>query len=243
MSGDRSATLKVLIADDEMMARRRLRRLLEAQGGVDIVCECKDGQEALRALEAQGDIDVAILDIQMPGLSGLDVTALRAGRRPLVVFATAHPEHALAAFDVGAVDYVVKPIEAGRLRRAVERARERLAADESPLPPQLALEIRGELRLLDSAEIAAATFDGQLVNVHYRGELLLTELSLSELERRLPPGCLERVHRRALLNLAHVDRLRPLPTGGFIAVTRGGQEIPVSRQSARELRKRLLPER
>lgn len=243
MSDAPSKTLHVLIADDEKMARRRLRRLLDALEGVTIVCECKDGQEALQALEDQEGLDVAILDIQMPGLSGLDVSALRANNRPLVIFATAHPEHALDAFDVGAVDYVVKPIEASRLRRAVDRARARLATVEPDVTHQLALEIRGELRLLDTAEIAAATFDGQLVNIHYRDEILFTELSLSELQRRLPASSFERVHRRALLNLTHVDRLRPLQTGGFIAVTRGGQEIDVSRQSARQLRKKLLPDR
>jgi two-component system LytT family response regulator len=130
--------LRVLVADDEVMARRRLLRLLEAMPDVEVAGECEDATEVLRRVRAatveQGDdkgegesssrIDVVLLDVQMPGLSGLDALALWPADGPVVIFCTAHGEHAVAAFDVGAVDYLLKPIEVGRLKKALGRARE-----------------------------------------------------------------------------------------------------------------------
>jgi two-component system LytT family response regulator len=232
--------LRVIFADDELVARKRLRRLLSALPDVSIVAECTDGEEVLSALEAHDDVDVLLLDIHMPGLTGLETKALIADDGPYVIFATAHPEHALEAFDVGAVDYVLKPIEAGRLKKALDRARAADAPRErTEGPPRLALPTRDGARLLDPARISHAVFDGSLVTVHYAGEELLTELTLTDLETRLPAGDFERVHRRALLNLARVDRLVDQPTGGYVAVTEDGLQVEVSRQAARKLRKRL----
>lgn len=232
--------MRVLIADDERMARRRMRRLLEAIGELDVVAECESGDEALSALNGDA-IDVAILDIQMPGLSGLDVSRLAAERGVPIIFATAHPEHAAEAFDQGVVDYVRKPIDAGRLSLAIERLRDRLARspEASPSLERIAFTVRGEVRLVSPDDISHATLDGALVTVWARGEALVTELSLQEIERRLPGGRFERVHRRALLNLERVDRLRPLESGGYVALTEAGHEVPVSRKAARALRKRL----
>jgi two-component system, LytTR family, response regulator len=237
--------LRVLIADDELMARRRLARLLASIAGVELVAECADGQEVLARLE-ETQADVLLLDIEMPGLTGLDAAGLvgAGAGRPRVIFTTAHPEHAVDAFDVGAVDYVLKPVEASRLARALERARVAPPAGraDQPLPvARLALEVKGEVRLVDPAEITHAVLEGALVAVHLAGEdrEILTDLSLQEIERRVPAGTLERVHRQALLNLAHVRSLRPLESGGFVARTASGKDVPVSRQAARELRRRL----
>lgn len=242
-------TLRVLIADDEMIARRRLGRLLGAMPDVEIAGECQSGEEVLARLEEQ-DVDVLLLDIQMPGLTGLETKALMADDGPYVVFTTAHPEHALEAFDVGAVDYVLKPIEAGRLGKALDRARGFLTAKASAEAAhagsspsdlgRLALSTSKGVRLIDPSAISHAVFDGSLVTVCCGGEEILTELSLQELAGKLPDdGRFDRVHRRALLNLHHVDRLEPLPTGGYVAVTTGGARVDVSRQAARRLRKRL----
>lgn len=233
-------SLRVLIADDELLARKRLQRLLAALDEVEVVAECDRGDQVLRALEAT-EVDLALLDIQMPGLTGLDVSGLLNSDGPEVVFTTAHPEYALEAFDLGAADYLVKPIAPSRLRQAIERVRQRRAHAAAPTLPRLALEgRRGELRLVAPKTIAAALFDGELVTVHLsEGEALLTDLTLQQLQRRLPPDLLHRVHRRALLNLDHVERLVPLPSGGYRALTNGGVEVPISRQAARDLRKRL----
>lgn len=240
-------TLRVLIADDEEMARRRLVRLVSALPDVTIVAECASGDAALSALESL-EVDVAVLDIEMPGLSGLEVSSAAADLGVEIVLATAHAEHALAAFERGVADYVLKPVDGERLAQALERVRARVVraraapAPAAPLgsaaPPRLAISTRGEVRLLAHAEIESAVLDGELVRLRVGNETVWTELSLAELEARLGPGFL-RVHRRALLALAHVDRLRPLPTGGYLAVTRGGDEVPVSRQEARRLRQTL----
>ena len=256
------APLHVLIADDEVMARRRLVRLLEALPDVRLAGECEDAGEVLERVR-RGGVDVVLLDIQMPGLSGLDALALWPPDGPVVVFCTAHSEHAVAAFDVGAVDYLLKPVEAGRLRKALARARQsetrqRFAREAERqrqprdaaagpaggtladgFPVRLALETRQGIVLLAPAEISHAQLDGALVTVHTtRGEFLC-DLPLQELEQRLGPHGFARVHRRALLNLAHVTRLDPVETGGFVARTAGGGAVEVSRLAARELRRRL----
>ena len=182
----------------------------------------------------------------MPGLTGLDVSQAAAELGVEVVFATAHPEHAVTAFERGVVDYVLKPVEPERLAVAVERARARLTVPtrEAAAPvaeplDRLALTVGGDLRLIPVADIACAVLEGALVRLRAGSELVWTELTLQELEDRLAGRGFVRVHRRALLHLAHVDRLRPLATGGYLAVTRQGDEVPVSRQEARRLRQRL----
>lgn len=239
--------LRTLIADDEQMARKRVRRLLEARDDVEIVAEVASGEAALATLESI-EVDLAILDVQMPGLSGLDVSSAAAELGVHVVFTTAHSEHAVQAFERGAVDYVMKPLDEARLGLAIQRVKARATAESAPTSTattetapfdRLALRVRGEVRLVRAEDVEHATLDGELVTVVTKGERLLTELSLQELERRLIGPSFWRVHRRALLNLAHVERLRPLPTGGYVAITFAGDEVPVSRQEARRLRQRL----
>jgi two-component system LytT family response regulator len=152
---------------------------------------------------------------------------------------------------VGAIDYLLKPIEAARLRKALERAREhdarnryraelaRVQANPAPALQRLALPTRQGIVLLDPTTISHAQLDGELVTIHTSDGTHLSALSLQELETRLPPDRFARVHRRALLNLAEVVRLDPNEVGGFVARTRGGQAVEVSRQAARELRRRL----
>jgi len=237
-------TLKVLAADDEMMARKRVARMLSSMDGVELVATCASGDEALRQLEDR-DIDVAVLDIRMPGRTGLELSEVAAELGVEVIFATAHTDHAVDAFDRGVVDYVVKPVEAPRLAVALERARQRILsaeANRAAAPAsvdRLAVPVRGEIRLVDPKYISHAELEGELVRLWVGGEGLWIDESLQELERRLPTGSFERVHRRAVINLARVDRLRPLPTGGYTAVTFDGHEVPVSRQAARGLRRRL----
>ncbi|HEY0706254.1 MAG TPA: LytTR family DNA-binding domain-containing protein [Polyangia bacterium] len=248
--------LRVLVVDDEATARRRLLRLLEAMPDVRLAGECADADEALDRVRT-GGIDLVLLDIQMPGLSGLDALALWPPDGPLVIFCTAHAEHAVAAFDVGAIDYLLKPIDAARLRKALDRAREadvrqRFRAeterhrrppdpttDNPGLPARLPLETRQGIVLLAPAEISHAQLDGALVTVHTTRGPFLCDLSLQDLETSLAPHGFVRVHRRALLNLARVVRLEPEETGGFLARTDDGHAVEVSRQSARDLRKRL----
>jgi two-component system LytT family response regulator len=238
--------LRVLVADDEAIARKRLLRLLAAMSDVQVAGACADAREVLERVRA-GDADVVLLDIQMPELDGLEALQLFPADGPTVIFCTAHTAHAVAAFDVGAVDYLLKPIEAARLRKALDRARARLPREEpEPRAPvevraleRLALPTRQGIVLLDPRQVTHARLDGELVTVFAAGRQVLCALSLQELESRLPAHLFTRVHRRALVNLEHVVRLEPTETGGFIARTSGGDSVEISRQASRDLRRRL----
>lgn len=235
--------LRVLLADDERIARQRLSRLLASIDDVTIVGEHDRGAPVVEAVRA-GVVDVILLDIQMPGLSGLETARALALSAPRIIFCTAYPEHALAAFEVGAVDYLLKPIELERLRAAIERARRWLDARRAPAQPpllagRLALETREGVLLLDPRAISYASFDGALVTVHVEGRDVLTDLSLQTLAARLTGLSFVRAHRRTLLNLEHVALLEPSDSGGYVARTHGGHRIEISRQAARILRRAL----
>ena len=233
--------LRVLIADDELMARKRLSRLLAAMPEVSLCGEAAEGEAVLAAVRA-GGVDVVLLDVNMPGLSGLEALALLPEGAPLVVLCTAHAEHAVEAFEHGAVDYLLKPVEPARLRKALERVRARLGgptAEPVRVPPRLPIPTRQGIVLVDPDTISHATLEGELVTVCTTQGDFLTDFTLQELADKLPASSFLRVHRRALLSLAHVTRLEPLETGGFLARTPRGHAVEVSRQSARELRRLL----
>jgi two-component system LytT family response regulator len=239
-------TLKVALCDDELVARKRLTRLLEAIPGVDLVGAHEGAHEMLAQLEEDA-VDVVLLDVDMPGLSGLEAHAVLGEDGPYVVFTTAHPEHAVKAFELGAVDYVLKPIEAGRLAKAIDRARKHLEgrmtappAGPDPGGGRLPVVTRQGIVLLDPMSVRYAVFDGSLVTIHTTGGAThLTDATLQELHARLPDPRFDRVHRRVLLNLHEVTLLRPTDSGGFVAEVGDGGEVPISRQSARRLRKAL----
>lgn len=240
-----SEPLRILIADDEPLARARLTRLLGSLTGIELAGECADGGEVLKRIEKK-DIDVVLLDVQMPGLSGLEALSLWPKEGPLVIFCTAHDTHAVKAFDEGAIDYVLKPVEPARLKKALERARSRgqrkrfqTEVEQQQTAARLPVTTRQGVVLLDAARITHAVLSEELVTVFTLDATHLTDYSLQELLERLPPGRFERVHRNALLCLEHVSRLEPLETGGYLAHTAKGQSVEVSRQSARNLRKRL----
>ena len=237
--------LRIALADDESTARRRMARLLDAMPGVEVVGCHEDAQGILDQLQDEA-IDVLVLDVQMPGLTGLEAHALLGADAPYVIFATAHPQHAIEAFELGAVDYVLKPIEASRLGKAIERARAHVRRGVGSTPEaadpydRVPVVTRDGIVLLDPPAISHAVFDGALVTVHTTsGDAHLTDATLADLHARLPGGGFDRVHRRVLLNLHQVNLLRPTPSGGFVAITRAGAEVPISRQSARKMRKAL----
>ena len=244
-----SIPLRIVVCDDELMARKRVLRLLGELQGIDSVTECESGEQVLERLRGE-DVDVAILDINMPGLSGIETVMEMPEERPYVIFLTAHPEHAVKAFDVGAVDYVLKPVDDARLAKALESARGFL--DQGPAAAgsegdraakgatdKLAIATHDGAALVRPSEITHASFDGALVTVHTAARAILTDDTLQDLEAKLGTGPFERVHRRALLNLDHVERLESVDSGGYVAVLSTGKRVDVSRQSARRLRRRL----
>jgi two-component system, LytTR family, response regulator len=235
--------LRALVADDEAVARRRLLRLLGALGNVSVVRECANGREVLEALAtAEERIHLLLLDIRMPELTGLEARALLPEDAPYVIFTTAYSEHALEAFDVGGDDYLLKPIEATRLKRAIDRAALRLGAAEvraSQALRRIAVATSRGTVLLDPAELSHAVLDGELVTLTTERGTFFSTLSLRELEEALPDSHFFRVHRRALCNLTRVDRLVDVDTGGYVAHMRDGSTVSVSRQAARHLRRLL----
>lgn len=244
-----SIPLRVLVCDDELMARKRVLRLLSELPGIEATFECESGEQVLARLSDE-DVDVAILDINMPGLSGLETVMKMPEDRPYIIFLTAHPEHAVQAFDVGAVDYLLKPVDDARLAKAITRARQSLdqgnaegrepsALPAAARPAKLAIATHDGAALVNPGDVTHATFDGALVTVHTADRAILTDDTLQDLEAKLPPGPFERVHRRALVNLDHVDRLESVDSGGYVACLSTGKRVDVSRQSARRLRRRL----
>ncbi|MDB4933113.1 MAG: ypdB [Labilithrix sp.] len=249
-----SIPLRVLVCDDELMARKRVLRLLGELPGIEASFECESGEQVLAKLREE-DVDVAILDINMPGLSGLETVMQMPEDRPYVIFLTAHPEHAVQAFDVGAVDYLLKPVDDARLAKALTRARQSL--DGAPArgdrdreggelvatkTSKLAIATHDGAALVSPADVTHATFDGALVTVHTAARSILTDDTLQDLESKLGSlagGPFERVHRRAIVNLDHVDRLESVDSGGYVACLSTGKRVDVSRQSARRLRRRL----
>ena len=247
-----SIPLRILVCDDELMARKRVLRLLGELGGVEATIECESGEQVLARLR-EDEVDIAILDVNMPGMSGIDTVLAMPEERPYVVFLTAHPEHAVKAFEVGAVDYVLKPVDDARLSKAIERARTfldhgaRTEADatqaqnkSSAKLTKLAIATHDGAALVSPTDVTHATFDGSLVSVHTSSRTILTDDTLQDLETKLDPvGTFERVHRRAILNLDHVERLESVDSGGYVACLSTGKRVDVSRQSARKLRRRL----
>jgi two-component system LytT family response regulator len=239
-----SARLRVLVVDDELLARRRLLRLLSAMPEVVCAGECESAEELLARLGTGPAVDVVLLDIHMTGLSGIEAGHLLPSAAPQVIYCTADPDFALPAFDVGALDYLLKPIEALRLKQALSRARQRIAA--VPAEPararateRLAISTGKGICLLEPSEVSHATLDGPLVTISTAAGCFYTDLGLSALHEKLAAAGFERVHRRALVNLAHVTRLDPTDGGGYLASMRNGQVVEVSRQCARALRRRL----
>lgn len=239
-----SIPLRVLVCDDELMARKRVLRLLGEVEGIEATFECESGEQVIERLREE-EIDVALLDVNMPGMSGIETVLAMPEDRPYIVFVTAHPEHAVKAFEVGAVDYVMKPIDDARLAKALARARQFLdhggAEDGAPKQlAKLAIATHGGAALVAPSEVTHATFDGTLVTVHTAARTILTDDTLQDLETKLAgAGSFERVHRRALVNLDHVERLESVDSGGYVACLSTGKRVDVSRQSARKLRRRL----
>lgn len=244
--------VRLLIADDEPIARAGLRHLLAAEPWLELVGEAADGPAALDAVRRLRP-DLLLLDIQMPGFSGIELLRqLPPGAAPLVVFTTAHAEHALTAFELGALDYLLKPFGPERLHATLARVR---AALGEPCPPALErwAELQGpgpirRLFLRQGAAIvpvaveAIASFEaeGDYVALQLGAQRHLLHLALSRLEARLDPQRFVRIHRGCLVNLDQVLRFRRLPNGQLEAELRDGRRLGVSRSQTQALRNLAL---
>lgn len=251
--------LRALAVDDERPSLEELLYLLNADPRIGSAEGAGDATEALRrinrALESGPDgpeaIDVVFLDIQMPGLDGLDLARLLGGfaRPPLVVFVTAHEDFAVQAFDLKAVDYVLKPVRKERLAEAVRRAADQRGKTaprdtapripvHGPDPDQIAVELGGVTRFVAVDDITHVEAQGDYARLHTDRGSHLVRIPLSTLEERWRSRGFVRIHRRHLVALRHIGELR-LDTG-TVSVLIGSEELQVSRRHARELRDLLM---
>ena len=230
--------MRVLIVDDERPARDKLRRMLSAEPDISAIEEARDGVEALELLPSFVP-DLLLLDIQMPEITGLDVAASLPAPAPLVVFVTAFDEYAIRAFDANAIDYLLKPYDQPRLQRALQRARERLAAQRpaaSVLPDvtQLLIPERGSTRIVKVEQIQwIETADNYVILHTADGEPLMRQ-TLAGLLEKLGPRFI-RCHRRAAVQLDWIASIVNHDKGDGELLLQGGTRVPLSRQYRAEV--------
>lgn len=262
--GDTAGALRTVVVDDEQLAREELCYLLGRIGGVEVVGQAANGLDALRIVE-QSNPDLVLLDIQMPGLTGFEVARrlLDSGMDSQLVFVTAFDRHAIEAFEINAVDYLLKPVEAERLGTAVDRVRKRIQTDRPASRPRAAGDVERLLQLLADRQeireqIAVKVGDRFLLVlaediVHASVEddvitLVTNSLSgtsnyrtLDELQARLDPAVFWRVHRSHLVNINRIKEIVPWFSRNFLLRMKDakGTEIPVSRSQTKRLREYL----
>ena len=248
MTAPARTTLRLVIVDDEPLARDVLREMLADHDDIQIAAECANGFEAVKAV-AETKPDLLLLDIQMPKLDGFDVLELIGPEVP-VVFVTAYDEFAIRAFEVHAVDYLLKPFGAERLGEALTRARTRIVANQgrallplvtasrarhAPLQ-RILIRDRADVHVIPVAKIDYLESQDDYVAVKAAGRTYLKEQTLSELETLLDPGAFVRIHRRYILNLSRLAKLELAVTDSRIAVLTDGTQLPVSRSGYGRLR-------
>ncbi len=228
--------LRALVVDDERPALDELAFLLARDHRIGVVRTCRSATEALRVLQEK-TVDVVFVDIHMPGLSGLELAAVLARFKvaPAVVFVTAHDEHAVDAFDLHAVDYVLKPVREERLREAVRRVSGAAPAGEPE--ETIPVELGGVTRFVARSEVTHVTAEGDYVRLHTAASSHLLRSPLGTLESRWQDAGFVRIHRSALVALAHVQEIRT--EGGRCSVLVGGQVLKVSRRHTPGLRELL----
>ena len=238
-------TLKVVIVDDEPPARTRLRRLLEAHDDVELIAECGDGAAAVQAIESAAP-DLVLLDVQMPELDGFEVLrALDMPRLPVVIFVTAFDKYALRAFEVHALDYVLKPVEADRFGEALDRARRRIAERRSATAGLAGLlrELKGNrtyltrmpvrsggtVKVIELADVDWLGAADNYVTLHVAGREYLVRDTLAAVERRLDPQSFVRVHRSTIARIDRIAELTADAHGDFTIRLKDGTRLGMSR--------------
>ena len=259
-----SAKIKTLIIDDEPLARRNLRLLLEKDPQIEILEECRNGREAVKAINALSP-DLIFLDIQMPEMDGFDVLA-RVGPEHIhaIIFVTAFDQYALKAFDVHALDYLLKPFDDERFLHALERAKTQIEAreidrlskrllallegreserkgakEQTNYLTRLMVKVAGRVTLLKVEEIDFIEADGNYAKLHVGRKSHLLREKMNELEGRLDPAKFVRIHRSAIVNLDRIKEMHPHFNGDYIVVLEDGRQLRLSRTRRENLETRL----
>lgn len=233
-----SRCIRTIVVDDEPMALARLARMLREEDGVEVVAECGDGASAIAALRTHRP-DVAFLDIQMPGIDGLRVSANAVAAEACVVYVTAHSEHAVRAFETDAVDYLLKPFTARRLQATLARLRKRLAARGSAFPERLLLHAGARQRLVPVQAIDSLLACANYVEVHCGHERLMARETLNAIESRLDPAQFVRMHRSRLVRIGAIRDVELLPSGQYLLRLHNGQKLSGGRSYRDRLRKAI----
>lgn len=229
--------MRVLIADDEPLARQVLREHLEEMPSIEIAGEASTGAEAAqRILDLNPDL--VLLDQQMPEMDGLSLVRSLRARMPLVIFVTAFQQHALDAFGVGAVDYLLKPVRRERLEQAIEKARRQWKPTPvvKPAIKKIAGKRGTDIYLLDPSEIVAFQAEGELVHIITASQKYLAESTLKELEQEPALSGFRRVHRATLINTDHIRKISPLSSRRWLLKMSNGFEAIVSKRLASSIR-------
>jgi two-component system LytT family response regulator len=264
--------IRVVVADDEVVARRRVARLLREDPDISVIAECAGGVEAVERVNTEKP-DLVFLDVQMPDLTGIEVVErIGIDRMPAVVFVTAFDQYAIKAFELNAVDFLLKPYDTERFQQALGRARRRIGdadattranelrsvvqmllaekakADSSgpgaaaPLD-RIAVKVDGALRIIRTADVDWFETDGNYLRLHVGRTNHLIRGTAAELEKQLDPAQFVRIHRRYIVNLERVAEVQPWFAGDAIIILRDGMKLRMSRSHRTSFHSRLLRER
>jgi len=249
--------LRTLIVDDEPLARERLASLLSAEQDIEVIGQCRDGEEAVNAIQ-QNTPDLVFLDVQMPELNGFEVIdAVGPDQMPLVIFVTAYDQHALRAFQVRALDYLLKPFDRERFQEALQRARAHIQRDETgdigrrllalvkdlrrdqPRTDRIVVKSGGRLFFLRVDEIDWVEASGNYVRLHVGTTSHLLRETMNAIEGRLDPEKFFRIHRSRIVNIERIQEMQPWLNGEYAVVLRTGTRLTLSRGYREKLQERL----
>jgi two-component system LytT family response regulator len=245
------AVVRTVIADDEPLARRKLRILLDSEADVQVVAECQDGGQTVSAIRAYRP-DLLLLDIQMPDRDGFQVLSeISREEMPVVIFTSAYDQYAIRAFEAHALDYLLKPFDQGRLHLAIERARfelrqskdreithrildllSRVKSDQQPIPEpegRLVIKTKGRIVFLNLEEIDWVEAAANYVRLNSGKESYLFRETISRTSERLNPNHFIRIHRSVIVNVRKIKELIPVNSGEYIVVLKSGKELSCSR--------------
>jgi two-component system LytT family response regulator len=242
-----STKIRALIVDDEELARDRIASLLAEQNDVEVVGTCSDGPSAVEAIERERP-DLVFLDVQMPGMDGFEVIEnLDRDHIPAVVFVTAHDAHAIRAFEIHALDFLLKPFDQTRFEKALERARAQLSRDKSSTidsrlmslleelrderkyPERLIVKSSGRVFFVRAEDIDWVEASGNYVKIHTKSEAHLLRESMKNMEAKLDPKIFVRIHRSAIVNIDRIKELEPWFHGEYVVIMRDGTRLTASR--------------
>jgi two-component system LytT family response regulator len=239
--------IRTIIVDDEELARDRIQSLLEMQPDVDLVAICTDGLTALEAIEKHRP-DLVFLDVQMPGMDGFEVVEhIDQANAPAVVFVTAHDGHAIRAFEIHALDFLLKPFDQTRFEKALDRARGKIRSakstaidshlvslleelrEERKYPERLIVKSSGRVFFVRTEDIDWVEASGNYVKIHTKNEAHLLRESMKNMEAKLDPKIFVRIHRSAIVNIDRIRELEPWFHGEYIVIMRDGTRLTASR--------------